>query len=102
AAKLLRTRIPGGVPELIGLGFVAGIGFTMSLFIGALAFTDPSLAAPVRVGVYAGSILSAIMGLIVLSQSLRRTARNGKGPDETRPFIAPEAAYEEMGRPKFD
>jgi NhaA family Na+:H+ antiporter len=102
AAKLLRAKIPGGIPELIGLGFIAGIGFTMSLFIGALAFGDPALAAPVRVGVYAGSILSAILGLIVLSQSLKRSARMKRERDETRPFIGPEDAYEKTDDPKFE
>jgi NhaA family Na+:H+ antiporter len=50
-----------------GLSLVAGIGFTMSLFIGTLAFPDGGSAADVRIGVIAGSLLSAITGYVVLS-----------------------------------
>ncbi|MFZ4808804.1 MAG: Na+/H+ antiporter NhaA [Hyphomicrobiaceae bacterium] len=52
--------------QLTGVGFVAGIGFTMSLFIGLLAFPDPSYAADVRIGVLAGSLLSATAGYLIL------------------------------------
>ncbi|WP_374374276.1 Na+/H+ antiporter NhaA [Dongia sp.] len=98
AAKLLRARIPGDLPDMIGLGFVAGIGFTMSLFIGALAFSDPALAAPVRVGVYAGSIVAAVAGLVILANSLGRASRT-RGRDQTHPFIGPEPEYEKrVGR----
>lgn len=101
AAKALRARIPGDLPDMIGLGFVAGIGFTMSLFIGALAFSDPALAAPVRVGVYAGSIVAAVAGLVILANSLGRASRKGKGRDQTHPFIGPEPEYETPSGPKF-
>ena len=47
---------------------LGGIGFTMSLFIGTLAFPDPSRAAELRIGVLTGSILSAIVGYLILSQ----------------------------------
>ncbi|MEO1207323.1 MAG: Na+/H+ antiporter NhaA [Pseudomonadota bacterium] len=52
--------------QILGVGFVAGIGFTMSLFIGMLAFPDPQYAADIRIGVLAGSILSAVAGYLVL------------------------------------
>ena len=59
---------PGGASWrlLLGVGFLAGIGFTMSLFIGGLAFADPALAAAVKLGVLLGSVLSAIAGVAVL------------------------------------
>jgi NhaA family Na+:H+ antiporter len=103
AAMLLRTRSPGSVMQLVGLGLIAGIGFTMSLFIGALAFSDPALAAPVRVGVYGGSIAAAVLGLVILSLSLKHPGRAGKGRDrdETHPFIGPEPEYEKADGPKF-
>ena len=49
--------------HLYAMAVVCGIGFTMSLFIGTLAFEDPSYAAPVRLGVLAGSLASTLLGL---------------------------------------
>ena len=54
--------------QLFGVAVVGGIGFTMSLFIGTLAFPDASRAAELRIGVLTGSILSAIVGYLILSQ----------------------------------
>ncbi len=54
--------------QVYGIAFLAGIGFTMSLFIGQLAFpVDPVLADEVKLGVLGGSILSAVAGWVVLS-----------------------------------
>lgn len=52
--------------QLFGVGIVGGIGFTMSLFIGMLAFPEPTHAADIRIGVLAGSICSAILGYVLL------------------------------------
>ncbi len=53
-------------PQIYGLSLICGVGFTMSLFIGSLAFTDhPSLMNYVKIGVIAGSFLSAVLGSIV-------------------------------------
>jgi NhaA family Na+:H+ antiporter len=52
--------------QVVGVGFLGGIGFTMSLFIGMLAFPDPSLAAQLRLGVLSGSIVSAVVGYLLL------------------------------------
>lgn len=57
---------------------LAGIGFTMSLFIGTLAFSDPEHAAAVRIGVLTGSILSGILGYFVLRMALNRVSSQGK------------------------
>ncbi|MDV3458566.1 Na+/H+ antiporter NhaA [Sphingomonas sp. HF-S4] len=53
--------------QVYGVALLAGIGFTMSLFIGGLAFPgDALLADEVKVGVLAGSVLSAVAGYLVL------------------------------------
>ena len=52
--------------ELYGVYIIAGIGFTMSLFIGSLAFPDPVVQNEVRLGVMMGSIASALLGYIYL------------------------------------
>lgn len=56
----------GGWWGLFGVAILAGIGFTMSLFIGMLAFPDPAYAADIRIGVLVGSIISAVVGYLVL------------------------------------
>ncbi len=67
-------RLPEGVTWLhvYGASALAGIGFTMSLFIGALAFDDPDYQAAVRIGVLSGSLLSGIVGCTVLRWFARR------------------------------
>lgn len=52
--------------QILGVAWLGGIGFTMSLFIGMLAFVDAERAADIRIGVLLGSIASAIVGYIVL------------------------------------
>lgn len=59
--------------QLFGAGVLAGIGFTMSLFIGILAFEDPAIGTQVRLGVLAGSIVSAILGYLILSRAQSRS-----------------------------
>jgi NhaA family Na+:H+ antiporter len=62
------AHLPAGASriQLYGVACLTGIGFTMSLFIGTLAFADAGQAASVRVGVLAGSIVSAVLGFAVL------------------------------------
>jgi Na+:H+ antiporter, NhaA family len=64
------ARSPEGATwtRLLGVALLCGIGFTMSLFIGGLAFDDPAHAVQVRLGVLAGSLASAILGYAVLAR----------------------------------
>ncbi len=55
--------------KLYGTACLAGIGFTMSLFIGSLAFEDVALANAVRMGVLMGSIASGVLGAFILYRS---------------------------------
>jgi NhaA family Na+:H+ antiporter len=85
AAALLRQPLPGRPVELLGVGCVAGIGFTMSLFIGSLAFIgNEALQAPLRFGVLGGSMISAVLGLTILALVLKRPKGEVSSPDLAR------------------
>ncbi|MEV4420164.1 Na+/H+ antiporter NhaA [Patulibacter sp. NPDC049589] len=69
-----------GVAHLVGIGALAGIGFTVSLFISDLAFDGPELAQLAKIGVFAGSLLSGALGAFLL---LRATRPQVPGPPPT-------------------
>ena len=77
ASRLGLGRRPTGAAwlEMYGVSLLCGVGFTMSLFIGALAFPgaiDSLEQVEVRLGVLAGSLLSAATGSVVLAVAARR------------------------------
>jgi NhaA family Na+:H+ antiporter len=81
AAMLLAVRwgigrLPAGVDRrhVVGMAGLAGIGFTVSLFITGLAFDDPALVEEAKLGVLAASVLAAGIGSAIL---LRPAARRG-------------------------
>ena len=57
--------------QYYGMALVTGIGFTMSLFIGSLAFEDITRITEVRLGIIAGSLFSGIVGYLVLRATTR-------------------------------
>jgi Na+:H+ antiporter, NhaA family len=65
--------------ELYGVALLCGIGFTMSLFLGTLAFQgDQSIyLTEVRLGVFLGSILSGIMGALILQIAMLKKRKGG-------------------------
>lgn len=67
------ARLPEGMTwsRLLGISLLAGIGFTMSLFIGMLAFegAEGTYAVQTRLGVFAGSIVAALLGFTLLKAS---------------------------------
>ncbi len=52
--------------EILAVGFIAGIGFTMSIFITHLAFVDESIIAAVKLAVFAASFIAALIGVVLL------------------------------------
>jgi len=85
ACQVLGQPMPANFMAMLGMAMLAGIGFTMSLFIGNLAFGAGDLATPVRFGVLGGSFVSAICGLAMLWWCCGRgagTAHHSLGADE--------------------
>jgi NhaA family Na+:H+ antiporter len=80
ASKLLMLASGAGLPtgastrQFVGVCVLCGIGFTMSLFIGGLAFTglDPEYDTEVKLGVLGGSLVSAVLGVLLLLGRVRR------------------------------
>lgn len=84
--KLGFAKMPAGANYLhiYGIACLAGVGFTMSLFIGGLSFADPELMNQVRAGVLSGSIVSGIVGYTALM-----LASSGQPVEEPQPEPAP-------------
>ncbi len=81
-ATLLALRLRIGVlPEgvdlrsVVGIAALAGIGFTVSLFIAALAYDDPLLVDSAKIGILAGSLVSAAIGVAILAPGGRHGSR---------------------------
>ncbi|RVV99401.1 Na+/H+ antiporter NhaA [Mesobaculum littorinae] len=85
--KLFGIRRPEGASwlQIYGIACLAGIGFTMSLFIGSLSFPDALHVNEVRLGILSGSAVSAILGYMVLrysgSPAPVQTAESAGGTD---------------------
>ena len=86
AVRLGAATLPEGTGwrQLYGVTLVAGIGFTMSLFIAGLAFADPAMFRAARLSVIVGSLLSAAAGAAVLVSAGRRRVK--PAPESAEPF----------------
>ena len=83
---LVKTKIavlPRGVnwTHICGVALLAGIGFTMSLFISELAFTDPTMILHAKLGIMIASVIAATLGFVLLMMGSKQNsfAENDKG-----------------------
>jgi len=67
--KMGYARLPSGASwiQMYGVAILTGIGFTMSLFIGNLAFESEIFISQMKIGVLVGSFLSAVLGYLLLN-----------------------------------
>jgi NhaA family Na+:H+ antiporter len=85
-AHLMRWRRWGVLPadmhprEIVGVAALGGIGFTVSLFITDLAFTDPGLIDQAKVGILTASVAAAVIGTVLLLMAPAGTGAHNAGP----------------------
>lgn len=74
AVALGIASLPKGLKwkHILGTGMLAGIGFTMSIFVAILAFDNPSYVATAKIAIITASLISAVVGLIYLKIILKR------------------------------
>jgi NhaA family Na+:H+ antiporter len=97
AVRLGLAKLPDGATwlQVYGVAVLGGIGFTMSLFIGTLAFVGPEEGAAVRLGVLAGSVMSALFGYLILRMALsEKKPATGKAGQRSRAAARAESPAE--------
>ncbi len=78
AIKLKLAELPEGVnfSQIIGVALLAGVGFTMSIFVANLAFFDDALLLDsAKVGILVGSLIAGVFGYLVLRLSSKKTPK---------------------------
>lgn len=73
------AHLPTGVSwlQLYGVSALAGIGFTMSLFVAALTFEEPGAILSTNLSIVIGSLCSAILGMVILSRTYNKSVIKG-------------------------
>ena len=94
AVKLGLSPMPGGSSrgQLYGVSMVAGIGFTVALFIATLAYpATPALLAEAKIGILVGSLAAGVLGALViaLSSAPSKTSESASPLPEARPPLEP-------------
>jgi len=81
-------RLPHGVGALhvVAVAAVAGIGFTVSLFIADLAYDDAALTETAKIGIFAGSLLAALIGSALMVLAARRSPAGADEESESSPL----------------
>jgi NhaA family Na+:H+ antiporter len=79
AVRLGLGRLPAGVRahQIVGVAAVAGIGFTVSLFIAELSFAGTRHLNDAKIGILVGSLLSGMIGVLILVRRRREPAPSG-------------------------
>ncbi|HMR99980.1 MAG TPA: Na+/H+ antiporter NhaA [Anaerolineales bacterium] len=78
AIRMGWSRLPTGVSwrHIIGAGFLGGIGFTMSIFITLLAFSDPQMIQSSKITVLLTSLLSGAIGYLILNKRIHHVEQH--------------------------
>ncbi len=79
AKKIKLIEVPKDISnsQIIGVSFLAGIGFTMAIFIATLAFDgSPAFIDSAKIGILIGSLISAVIGYIILRVTSAKTTNN--------------------------
>jgi NhaA family Na+:H+ antiporter len=81
AVRLRLAELPAGVKwtQLLGVGCLCGIGFTMALFIASLAFASPLLLDQAKVGILGASLLSGLLGWSFLARARKTYQKEAAG-----------------------
>jgi len=79
------AQLPRGVgwSQVVATGFLAGIGFTVALFVASLAFSDPGHGAAAKVGILLGSVGATVRGVAGLARTLPRVASPAQIPRQS-------------------
>ena len=77
AVRLGIGQLPAAVTwmHVLGVGFLAGIGFTVAIFISGIAFDDPALVDQAKMGIFVASVAAAVIGYALLRLSGKRGAQ---------------------------
>ena len=79
AQKLRLVKKPDNLSwdEIIAVGFLGGIGFTMSIFITQLAFLDQSIIDAVKIGIFFASFIAGVLGVILILKADKKKVNKG-------------------------
>ncbi len=73
-------QLPSAVTwrHVLGTGFLAGIGFTVAIFVAGIAFTDPALVNQAKMGIFGASIIAGLIGYLILRTSAQGSAHGNR------------------------